>query len=296
MTWDTVLYEKHGNIARVILNRPEKRNALDDRLIEEVHEALYEADLDDSIRVTILSGAGPQFSAGHDMGGPEPVRYAGGRPAVDREMQFETGGVEGLLRRERHIYLEKSLLHRNLMKPTIAQVHGWCVAGGLMLACMCDLIVASTDAQFSNPVLRMTNGGVELLVEPWELGARKAKEFLWTGDSIDAHEAWRLGLVNRVVERAALDEETMKLARRIALTPPAAVQTIKRSINQAMDLMGQRASWEYHFANHNLAHWTDESNAIGAELAAEYERTGSVIGFVHKRDKRYASDEPGTDE
>ena len=97
------------------------------------------------------------------------------------------------------MYYERCKRIYSFRKPTIAQVQGAAVAAGLMLACMCDLIVAADDAIFSNPVLRMTGAGVELLVEPWELGIRKAKEFLWTGEKIDAQEAWRLGLVNRVV-------------------------------------------------------------------------------------------------
>ena len=135
---------------------------------------------------------------------------------------------EGRYKHERELYVEKCLAIYHLPKPTIAQVQGHCVAAGLMLAAMCDLIVAADDALFANPVLRMTGAGVELLVEPWELGFRKAKEFLWTGDAIDAREAWRLGLVNRIVPRKRLAAET--LATQFpndpeALTRAAAVST-----------------------------------------------------------------------
>ena len=149
---------------------------------------------------------------------------------------------------EKVMYYDRCKRIHDFRKPTIAAVQGSCVAAGLMLACMCDLIVAADDAKFSNPVLRMTGAGVELLVEPWELGIRKAKEFLWTGEIIDAQEAWRLGLVNQVVPRDALEERNHELAERIALVPPATAQVVKDSLNQTGDswasrLRGSTTSW-----------------------------------------------------
>ena len=138
------------------------------------------------------------------------------------------------------MYYDRCKRIHDFRKPTIAAVQGSCVAAGLMLACMCDLIVAADDAVFSNPVLRMTGAGVELLVEPWELGIRKAKEFLLTGDIIDAQEAWRLGLVNRVVpRRRARGRATRELADRIALVPPATAQVVKDTLNHTGELMGK---------------------------------------------------------
>src|SRR5436305_11575334 len=122
------------------------------------------------------------------------------------------------------MYFDKCVKIYDFRKPTIAAVQGSCVAAGLMLACMCDLIVAADDAKFSNPVLRMTGAGVELLVEPWELGMRKAKEFLLTGDRIDGGEEWRLGLVNRVVARDDLASATREMADKGALVPPITAQ------------------------------------------------------------------------
>ena len=142
------------------------------------------------------------------------------------------------------MYFDRCLRIHDFRKPTIAAVQGSCVAAGLMLAAMCDLIVAADDAVFSNPVLRLTGAGVELLVEPWELGIRKAKEFLLTGDTIDAQEAWRLGLVNRVVPRAELEARTRELADRVALVPPVTAQTVKDTINQTGTLMGKRDALE----------------------------------------------------
>jgi enoyl-CoA hydratase len=154
------------------------------------------------------------------------------------------------------MYFDRCVKIHDFRKPTIAAVQGSCVAAGMMLACMCDLIVASDDAVFSNPVLRMTGAGVELLVEPWELGIRKAKEFLLTADKIDAQEAWRLGLVNRVVPRDELTAATHALAQQIALVPPTTAQVVKESINHTMELQGKADSWKYHFMAHHWMHNT----------------------------------------
>jgi enoyl-CoA hydratase len=150
-----------------------------------------------------------------------------------------------------------------------------------MLACMCDLIVAADDAVFQNPVLRMTGAGVELLVEPWELGIRKAKEFLWTGDKIDAQEAWRLGLVNRVVPAAELIPRTKALADQIALVPPITAQVVKDSINHTADLMGQESSWKYHFMAH---HWThNTATALSALEARKAKKDMKEVFAEHRQ-------------
>jgi enoyl-CoA hydratase/carnithine racemase len=273
----TVRVERLGPVARVTLDRPEVRNAQDTRLILELDAAIRAARDDDAVRVVILAAAGPSFSAGHDL------KAVVGETEEDAWRKLRAT-PEGRLRHERELYVEKCLAIRDFPKPTIAQVQGACVAAGLMLACMCDLIVASDDARFSNPVLRMTGAGVELLVEPWEIGARKAKEFLWTGDPIEAHEAWRLGLVNRVVPRARLAAETLTLARRIALVPPVTASLVKESINQTLDLMGQRDAWRYHFMVHQFMHGT--KTAMDA-LAAR-RRLGSMRALIADRDRAWS--------
>jgi enoyl-CoA hydratase len=171
-------------------------------------------------------------------------------------------------------------------KPTIASVQGSCVAAGLMLACMCDLIVAADDAVFSNPVLRMTGAGVELLVEPWELGMRKAKEFLLTGDKIDAQEAWRLGLVNRVVPGKELMHAARALADKIALVPPTTAQVVKDSINHTFELMGKTDSWKYHFMAHHWMHNT----ATALTALEERKKKGSMKEVFADRDKGDVAD------
>jgi enoyl-CoA hydratase len=251
----TVLYDVDGAVCTITLNRPDVANAQDTTLIDELDAAFDRADADDAVRVVILAAAGKHFSAGHDLkalvGDVEPDAW---------RLMRET--PEGKFRHEQIMYFGRCEKIYRFRKPTIASVHGSCIAAGLMLACMCDMIVAADDSVFQNPVLRMTGAGVELLVEPWELGPRKAKEFLLTGDKIDANEAWRLGLVNKVVPRADLEAATRELADKIALVPPATAQVVKDSINHTMDLQGKADSWKYHFMAHHWMHNT--ATALGA--------------------------------
>ncbi|HEX3460970.1 MAG TPA: enoyl-CoA hydratase [Acidimicrobiales bacterium] len=249
MDYEVIRYEVDGAVATITMNRPEVANAQDTRLIDELDAAFDRADADDSVRVVVLAAAGKHFSSGHDLkaivGDTEPDQW---------RLMRET--PEGKMHHEKIMYFDRCKKIHDFRKPTIASVQGSCIAAGLMLACMCDLIVAADNARFSNPVLKMTGAGVELLVEPWELGIRKAKEFLWTGDFIDAQEAWRLGLVNRVVPAADLAERTKELADQVALVPPVTAQVVKDTINQTADLMGQSASWKYHFMAHHWMHNT----------------------------------------
>ncbi|MHB8289029.1 MAG: enoyl-CoA hydratase [Acidimicrobiales bacterium] len=264
MSDDIVIYEVDGPVATITMNRPTVANAQDSRLIDELDTAFDAADVNDSVRVVILAGAGRHFSSGHDLkalvGEAEPDSW--------RTMRDTP---EGKFHHERVMYYERCKRIHDFRKPTIAAVHGSCVAAGLMLACMCDLIVAADDARFSNPVLRMTGAGVELLVEPWEIGVRKAKEFLLTSQTLDAAEAWRLGLVNRVVPAGELMERTRQLAEEIALVPPVTAQVVKESINHAADLMGKSDSWRYHFMAHQWAHNT--KTALDALERRKQQRT-----------------------
>jgi enoyl-CoA hydratase len=247
--FETVCYEVDGAVCTITMNRPEVANAQNTQLIDELDAAFDLADADDDVRVVVLAAAGKHFSAGHDL------KALVGEAEIDhwRAMR-ET--PEGKFRHERVMYFDRCVKIYNFRKPTIAAVQGSCIAAGLMLACMCDLIVASDDAVFQNPVLRMTGAGVELLVEPWELGIRKAKEFLLTGDRIDAQEAWRLGMVNRVVPRDDLDAAVREMADKIALVPPVTAERVKDSINRTFEFMGKSHSWNYHFMAHHFTHNT----------------------------------------
>ena len=272
--FETIRYETDGAVATITMNRPDVANAQNSRLIDEIDAAFDLADADDAVRVVILAGEGKHFSSGHDLkalvGGDEDDPWVALRDTP-----------EGKFQHEKTMYFERCLRIHDFRKPTIAAVQGSCVAAGLMLAAMCDLIVAADDAVFSNPVLRLTGAGVELLVEPWEIGIRKAKEFLFTGDTIDAQEAWRLGLVNRVVPRAELTAKVRELADRVALVPPVTAQTVKDTINHTADLMGKRDALKYHFMAH---HWVHNS-ATALDALAARKAKGSMREVMAERDK-----------
>jgi enoyl-CoA hydratase len=278
--FEAVTYAVDGAICTITLNRPEVANAQDTRLIDELDAAFDLADADDDVRVVILAAAGEHFSSGHDLkalvGDTEPDEW--------RQMR-ET--PEGKMRHEQLMYFDRCVKIYEFRKPTIAAVQGSCIAAGLMLACMCDLMVAADDAVFRNPVLRMTGAGVELLVEPWELGMRKAKEFLLTAEPIDAQEAWRLGMVNKVVPRAELAAAAREMADKIALVPPITAQMVKGSINQTFDLMGKGQSWKYHFMAHHFTHNT----ATALTALEDRKQKGSMKEVFADRD---AGDAPPT--
>lgn len=269
MALGAVLYEKADDIVKITMNRPDKLNAQNRQLLEELEAAFIKADKDNEVRVIVLAGAGRSFCCGHDLSA-----LATG----------EVEPVEASLERQQRVFVDVHRTIRDVTKPTIAQVQGHCIAGGLMTATMCDLIVASDDAKFSNPVTRMTLVSTQLLVEPWEMGVRRAKEFIWTGDPIDAGEAWRLNLVNRVVPREKLEEEVMKLAKKIALLPPFAVMLSKRSLNRTLDIMGQRDAWDYHFMAHMVARGADEMKRFNEQARKE---GGGLTEYLRKRDGAY---------
>ena len=236
------------------MNRPEARNAQNLQMTYDLNAAFDAAVQDDAVKVIVLAGNGPHFSAGHDLR-PGAKNTAGvDFPPVGNWGGFAEPNAHGRFAREQEIYLQITRRWRNLAKPTIAEVHGKCIAGGLMLAWACDLIVASDDAEFCDPVVTMGVCGVEWFVHPWELGPRKAKELLFTADVWSAEEAHRLGMVNHVVPRAELSSFVMKLAERIAAKPSFALKLTKEAVNRSVDVMGQPAAIEQAFALHQLCH------------------------------------------
>jgi len=225
-----ILYEKTPPIAYITLNRPEKVNVLTVDLQREVRDALEDAGWeDDEIRVIVIKGAGHNFSAGFDL---------------------SEGGVVDAVQ-IRHIIAARNGFNETSFwdvfwgnrKPVIAQVHGYCLAGGCAVACFCDLCICSEDALFGAPEVRF--GGPYLqAIWPWMLGPRKARELLYTGNLIDAQEAWRLGLVNKVVPKDKLDEEVNKLAQTISKVPAACVEYSKKLVNMTYELMNIRQAME----------------------------------------------------
>jgi enoyl-CoA hydratase len=271
----TVRYAVEGHVCTLTMDRPEVANAQDTRLIDDLDAAFDAAGADDEVRVVILTGAGRHFSSGHDL-----KALVGDVEADEWRRMRDT--PEGKFQHEKIMYFDRCLRIRDFPKPTIAAVNGSCVAAGLMLACMCDLIVAADDAVFSNPVLRMTGAAVEILVEPWEMPPRKAKEFLLAAESFSADEAERLGMVNRVVPAGRLLAEAHELAERIARVPPATAQVVKRSINKTLDLMGQRDAWDYHFMAHHWMHNT--ATALDALEARKAKGSMSEVFAEHREE------------
>jgi len=245
MEYQDVLMEQTDAVMKITVNRPDARNAQSRIMLEEFDDALMSVVEDDSVRVVIVAGAGDHFSAGHDLGSQQEKDDRIERPLAP--------GIAGAYRRSYNQNFSNSLRWRDFPKPTIAQVQGYCIMGGLILATACDLIIASEDAQFCDRTVRWGGPHVQYASLPWEVGFRKAKEYLFTGDWIDAREAERLGLVNRVVARDALEEETMALAQRIALQDPFALRLSKASVNQMQDAMGFRNGINSAFQTHALS-------------------------------------------
>jgi enoyl-CoA hydratase len=252
---EIVRYETRGPVAVVTMNRPRYRNAQNSAMTYALDDAFSEAASDDDVAVVVLAGAGDHFSAGHDIGTPErDVDTSFPRRAGMWWDHVGKAGAESRFARESEVYLGMCRRWRELPKPTIAMVQGACVAGGLMLAWSCDLVVAAEDAFFADPVVRMGIPGVEYFAHPWQLGPRFAKEFLFLGERVDAARARELGMVNRVVPRDRLDEETFDVANRIATMPRLGLALTKRAVNQAEDLMGLRHGMDAAFALHHVAH------------------------------------------
>lgn len=250
-----VTYETHGPVAVVRLNRPEYRNAQNSKVTYALDEAFTRATNDDEVKVIVLGGNGKHFCAGHDIGTPgRDVDESFERKAVMWWDHVGKEGVDSRFARESEVYLGMCRRWRELPKPTIAMVQGACIAGGLMLAWSCDFIVASDDAFFSDPVVKMGIPGVEYFAHPWVTNPRAAKEMLFTGDRIVAEQAERWGMVNHVVRRDDLETETLALAGRIAEMPRLGLALAKKAVNQAEDLMGMRAGMDSVFGLHHAAH------------------------------------------
>lgn len=250
-----VTYERRGRVAVVTMNRPDYRNAQNSVMTYALDDAFYRACEDDEVGVVVLAGAGEHFSAGHDIGSPGrdiDVSYPR-RAGLWWDHTRHEGGASRFAR-EQEVYLGMCRRWREMPKPAIASVQGACVAGGLMLAWVCDLIVASEDAFFADPVVRMGIPGVEYFAHPWVLGPRIAKEFLFTGGRMPAQRAYEIGMVNRVVPREELESTTMELAEQIAEMPSFGLSLTKKAINQAEDLMGMRDGMDSAFGLHHFAH------------------------------------------
>lgn len=226
MSYEQIIYEP-GPVARIILNRPEYRNAQSRVMIEELDDAFRQAQTDAEVRLIILSGNGSCFSAGHDLGSPPEM--------ADRERRGYPADRTGRYARSEELFLNATLRWRNIRKPTIAMVHGYCIYGGYMFASAMDLVFASDDALFLPSQLQYFSA-------PWDFGVKKAKEVLFENRFLTAEDAKDLGFVNRVHPRDDLERETMAYAERVAENSVLGLRLLKFSINQAADIQGYAAA------------------------------------------------------
>jgi enoyl-CoA hydratase len=259
--YEFVKYEEleEGRIVRILLDRPDTRNAQNRGMLVELDDAFREAEKDDTVRVVILGGTGPLFSSGHDMGSAKMIEEQTSHPTSKIDGATREGAENRMLQ-EWHYFFQNTLRWRNLRKITVAQVQGTVYAAGLMLMWACDLIVAADNALFADVVgTRLGMCGIEYFGHPWEFGPRKAKELMLTGDAISVQEAHQLGMVSKIFPTDELTEQTLAFAKRIAQVPTMAALLIKESVNQTVDNMGfyngLQACFTIHQLNHS--HWAE---------------------------------------
>lgn len=260
MEYENVLYELDDRIARITLNRPEKRNALNWPILKDLSDALKEAERDKNIRVIILKGAGPCFSAGHDLSetmGDAPLHK--GEKSWDESLKSDEGVGIGVSvwdsRAHVQGHIEYMLEIWNNWKPVIAQVHSYCLGGGSGLALACDMLIASEDARLGYPPVRGMAPGDEIVIYAWHMGLKKAKELSLTGDSLTADEMLRYGVANYVFPPEKLEEETTKIAKRIAHIDLELLSLNKRVVNRTFDQMGFTTSIQYGGEFDSLGHF-----------------------------------------
>ena len=266
-----VRYELDGEVATVTIDRPRQRNVISRRVYRELDDAFARAENDDGVKVIVVAGTGDHFGGGHDLGTQESREEL---PEYPRDFS-PLGRVREM---DRGVYWRMHDRWRNIGKPTIAMVQGYCIMGSWMLASCCDLVVASEDAKFADRSVRWGVVSHEYVTQFFDLGIKKAKEYLWTGDFLGAAEAEELGMVNRVVPRDQLRDATMWLARRIALNDSAALHLSKMQINQAWDVMGLTAAVRSS-SNMWLIHATDR--------AAGREDNPNRVGWSKSQNQRF---------
>ena len=228
MDYSVILVDEPApQVRRITMNRPEKRNALNHALRGEVLHALEQGDADPEVRVQIVRGAGKCFSAGYELGGGN----------AGQELPFYTPGGDGQW--PRHVTTGWMGIW-DLAKPVIAQVHGYCLAGGSELATGCDLVYVAEDAQIGYPAVRF--GVPDMQFHAWLVGMRMAMEMMLTGDSISGVEAARLGWATRAWPAAELEQRVVEMAKRVATLPADLVQLNKRVVHRQMEIMGFRTA------------------------------------------------------
>jgi enoyl-CoA hydratase len=238
MHFHDIEYDVDGHVARVTANRPSVRNAQSRRLLEELDAAFAQAIDDPNVRVIVLCAAGEHFSGGHDLGSADELE--------DRKQRPLEEGLRGRYAHSREHFVNKTLRWRELPKPTLAAVQGYCIFAGWMVASAMDIIFAADDAMF-------LAANFQYFSIPWDVHPRRAKELLYESRFIDASEAAELGLVNRVLPRAALMDATLDYAHRIAANDPFQLRMIKLAVNQMQDQQGFAAHISSAHALHILS-------------------------------------------
>jgi len=249
VTYEAIAVETIGAVRRISHDRPQFRNAESRQLLAELDDAVVAAIADDDVRVIVLAATGDHFSAGHDL----------------KEAQRDRANftVEERYAYEEQYYFDYCLRIYNAPKPTIAQVQGACISGGFMVANMCDIVMAADDAFFADPVAHTLGASaVEVLVHPWVLGHRKAREMLYTGGRLTAQDALAAGMVNHVVPRAELEARTLAMAEQIAKAPPFGLKLLKRSLNRSLEAQGFAVALAAHFDTHQLSHVSEAFKSI----------------------------------
>ncbi|MFV0525239.1 MAG: enoyl-CoA hydratase [Acidimicrobiales bacterium] len=250
--WERVRFDRPGpGVGRVTLTRADRANAQDYQMLSELNQAFDFAAGDEATRVIVLAAEGRHFSAGHDLADATDINDL---PTIGTQCHFDAPGAEGYMAREAEMYVGLCWRWRNLAKPTIAQVQGKVIAGGLMLVWPMDLIVCSEDATFSDPVVAFGVNGHEYFTHPFEVGARLAKEMLFTGRALTAAEALQHGMVTKVVPAEELETATLAMAVHIAKRPLFGLTLAKQSVNNALDAMGMYTAIQSAFGLHHVGH------------------------------------------
>ena len=254
--YEQLIYQEPApKVARIVMNRPLRRNAQGITMTYELDAAFKRACHDDNINVIILAGSGDHFNSGHDISGEAPDNPSPEQTVGLWGGSYSGKGWEGYYAREKEIYLEITERWRNAPKPTIAEIQGSVISGGVMLTWMCDLIVCSEDARFRDATAaEMGIPGVEFWQHASEMTARQAKEWLMTGGWMTAQEALQRGMVNQVVPKAELAARALALAQTIASRNPFTMKLVKQAINFAQDQAGRKASMDYGFHLHQIGH------------------------------------------
>ena len=263
------------NVRRLTLNRPEKRNALSNSLRRELFEALHAGDADPEVRVLIIGGAGSCFSAGYDLE-PEP----------DDPLPWFTAGGDGQWPRQ---VVAGWFDIWDMATPVIAQVHGWCLAGGSELATACDLVYVAEDAQIGYPAIR-TMTTPDMQFHPWLMGMRAAMEQMLTGDAMGGTEAARLGWANRAFPAEELEAQVLDIAERVKTIPPDLQQLNKRTVHRAMEIKGMRTAIRY----------GSEILALGLHQRSSKEflrnmASGKLTEVLAERDSQFGDYSQGSD-